>query len=1430
MVVAQIPLWMSHSTKPSSAAVSGISSMAKTNTASNTNKDTNNDSDNGNGNGDGNNNDKLLHRGKSQYHLWNPTTAASASIFASGKTGMSGGHEKRSAIYCCDVSHSRVATGGGDGKVKIWNLNSLFQTSKVDPSTATTADDDDADDNTDVSKTKNAITVTDTAKAAAAAATKKGMARFHNGGEYDSSDVSDCNSHSNNGKNIDSSDDDGDGDDNEQGKEETQQSEINDISSLVKRKKNTGNDTATATANDSLNGNKKRKRVELPQSTQTSKPSSSSSSKNKKKSTKSSTDQRLLCTISSHSGSVLTIRFSTSGTYLASAGDDSHILIYKQSKTPSILTTGNLLGGGGGSGIGGGDFYSNKSDSKSQQEEQPNIEHWNRIHILRGHNLDIVGLCWAPDDSHLISCSLDSDAPICVWKLCHLSNDDNENDNERGIRNGGNSNNTKSGNRMNNNMNGYTNIHNRQNHSNTNSMILHPYKVLGKHEHTSTVKGVAFDPAGKYIASSGDDPAICIWRAFDDWGLEARIDSTAGIFRSKRKSTNQNTHHDKEGTASGGMGLYEDEEEDIQALANLSLFRRISFAPDGTHVCGTNATIRGKNIAAMVSREGWGVSAPHQKKGGGGASGSAGASGGGVSGTTTSSGGVGSGHSAAGAANLVGHKQPVVSSRHCPYFFEVENNKKKKRNDDDNNQENVENDDEDAEPKYSTLVALGDKQGFVTIWSTKKSRPIFKLQCSESRCTVTDIAWGLISSGGKPQSLIMLVSLLDGFMVALRFNLPSEIGRILSEEKRHRIFRLKYGIELGSPGTGQTRRRLVDDKSGPKLIENVLQYAMEEDDDDEDKSSEDNDESLGLGDNEDNDVEDQSMGMDWSPAPSPFKQIESTSKSTGKRRIQPVLLTETGPQSTGNKSTNQRANGSSNKNSNKEKLKGGKLKNQGKSVSDVLQSAEKAASAAEGFSAKSATRKTTSSTNTKDDNSTQEYRSQLDSNVTMNTNHYNASTLSQRMQLTTFVIPPKLNQNIYTAELQAPKTASSVLEDHDQNLGSATDVAIVASCTNSIHTPPGMKKGLPCATLSISRGGERTWRDHLMGVRCTSIAASSSLLALGSYDGSIYLYGTSPSTGWDSGVGFRSHPPFVMSSSVVRLVLKETKPTQSNASPKVIMLVLSADGAFGVYSVMPILKLQYKGNILSPMNQMSLSSRNQSNRSNPDAPLPQLARILITESEHLLLVLSHSVNIEVSFGGMIQGFIYNRDLELWTRVSDCRFLHSNFYTSIPSSKLSNGLLSKIDQISRGCKNGQDSRRKGIMDTSTADMYYLNEDDEYTLQSFATRAHCEDRMACSLALKASSDFKHWFSLYVRRLCIESNSSQLRFIVDMLLWHKYSSDFDTEDQVSTCWWLSSTENVLGLNKKELVEKIIVPEMSKNRSLQRLMNEIATEVKSL
>ena len=275
-------------------------------------------------------------------------------------------------------------------------------------------------------------------------------------------------------------------------------------------------------------------------------PQSNNSNNNMKSPSKT---HKLLCTISSHEGSVLCLRFSPGGSYLATAGDDSYVNIYARSNAPS-LAKGNLVGVG--------------SDGSRGNNED--VEHWNRVAICRGHHLDVVGLAWAPDDSHLVSCSLDSVHPVIVWKLYDVLLG-------TGSAGGGGGGAMEGGGGM--------------ALSTTTTMIhnLHPHKILGKDVHTSTVKGVAFDPAGKYIATSGDDPAICIWEATGDWQLMRRIDSTSGVFRSKKRKVSGKDNSN---------GQEEEEEDDPGELASLSLFRRISFAPDGTNICGTNATLRGE--------------------------------------------------------------------------------------------------------------------------------------------------------------------------------------------------------------------------------------------------------------------------------------------------------------------------------------------------------------------------------------------------------------------------------------------------------------------------------------------------------------------------------------------------------------------------------------------------------------------------------------------------------------------------------------------------------------------------------------------------------------------------------------------------------------------------------------------------------------------
>ena len=1232
-------------------------------------------------------------------------------------------------MYSCDVhpDGTRFATAAGDGTVRVWSLGCLFAGKS--------------------GHSKNGGT------------TRRGASsRFTESGNYVSSNSDDYDTASSLEEGRTTSAATGGGSAQQASMQQQQLPSVapsqppegvNDLSGLVRKKKAKGSTSAPPLASKlpatSLvaAASTTAAAVARPAATSSSHPVTSNTTTNNFSNKPTPSNQKrqqpkLLSTISSHEGSVLSLRFSPSGLYLATAGDDSYVNIYMRSKSPSLVK-GNLVGvdsqgnraignEGGGNGVGGGG---------------EDVEHWNRIAVCRGHHLDVVGLAWAPDDSHLVSCSLDSANPVIVWRLYDVLVGG-----ENGSEGGGGSVGGLTG------MNSSVHIHN-----------LHPFKILGKNVHTSTVKGVAFDPAGKYIATSGDDPAICIWRAFDDWGLEARIDSNSGVFRSKKRK--RKVPQDP----SGGMGEEDDEEEDDPGeLASLSLFRRISFAPDGSHVCGTNASLRGKNIAAMISREGWAASAPQSEANGGG--------------TPRKK------DNPPGAANLVGHKQPVVSSRHCPIFFQVPS----KGNSDSEESE----DDPDLEPEYATLVALGDKRGFVTVWSTKMSRPLFKMQCSESRCTVTDISWGFNRYKGE-DSLIMIVSLLDGYVVAINFNIPEEVGGggILSAEKQRQIFRLKYGIEdfVGTygvtPGKGRRGKRLVDDV-GPMLIENALQLTMEmENDEDE------------VDDEEEESVESESQTEGKSPKG--CNAAETVTTKGGKKRIRAVLINENGD------ATNNAAGDDAGKKKRK------KAKDTQNPLQIALDAAAQASTVAQqGAGAKAARREKASGSGAKS-SANQPLTGAAPSRPT---------SLPPPSQLGPVVRIPCVANKIHSVDLVS-KSSSATLPS--SILDEAT-TKIVADCVNSPTAALGGTPATswPCATLTISRGGVRQWKDIIAKTSCTSLAANHETIAVGTSDGCLYLYGTSATLGFESGKAYRAFPPFVLGSPVAEVNFSTTNDSKaadgSNTTSQ--MIVVTSDGNFYVYSLLSLgPKLEYKGSIAPAMQHMYLSCVPMNYRGPAQ---PRLARIQITESNQLMLILVISTMVSVK---TLQGFVYNRSMQLWMRVSDSNsFLVSDFYSSLiglKPHKGGEGILAKVDKFVRSGASSMESAKQ---------MYNkLVETEKQTSKAIVTRSHCEDRLACAIALGSASEFRAWLSLYSRCLSISGDAGALRFLVDVLLGNPNDID-DMGEAESTrptrsCWWFHSVgSQCLGLDNKEVIRKTILPEMSKNRQLQRLTNEISMELDSL
>ena len=108
------------------------------------------------------------------------------------------------------------------------------------------------------------------------------------------------------------------------------------------------------------------------------------------------------------------VRWSNSGQYLASGGDDKLVMIWQLSRYPGgklafhyfvslsskrlfFLPTGSTIFGGGG---------------------KTNVEHWRCVSTLRGHSGDVLDLGWSPSDQYLASSSVDN--TIRIWNMLNM--------------------------------------------------------------------------------------------------------------------------------------------------------------------------------------------------------------------------------------------------------------------------------------------------------------------------------------------------------------------------------------------------------------------------------------------------------------------------------------------------------------------------------------------------------------------------------------------------------------------------------------------------------------------------------------------------------------------------------------------------------------------------------------------------------------------------------------------------------------------------------------------------------------------------------------------------------------------------------------------------------------------------------------------------
>ncbi|CAL5873419.1 uncharacterized protein PFLUO_LOCUS7698 [Penicillium psychrofluorescens] len=95
-----------------------------------------------------------------------------------------------------------------------------------------------------------------------------------------------------------------------------------------------------------------------------------------------------LASMSNHSGTIHTVRFSPNGKYLASGADDKIVCVYMLDSNPPTHSTFGT-------------------------DEAPPVENWRTIRRLIGHDNDVQDLGWSYDSSILVSVGLDS--KVVVW-------------------------------------------------------------------------------------------------------------------------------------------------------------------------------------------------------------------------------------------------------------------------------------------------------------------------------------------------------------------------------------------------------------------------------------------------------------------------------------------------------------------------------------------------------------------------------------------------------------------------------------------------------------------------------------------------------------------------------------------------------------------------------------------------------------------------------------------------------------------------------------------------------------------------------------------------------------------------------------------------------------------------------------------------------
>jgi len=185
--------------------------------------------------------------------------------------------------------------------------------------------------------------------------------------------------------------------------------------------------------------------------------------------------------------------------------------------------------------------------------------------------------------------------------------------------------------------------------------VLSPLRTLS--DHSSFVKGISFDPFGNFLASASADNKIVVWKC-ENWKAECTLT------------------------------------EPMQGCSDETIFRRLSWSPDGNFLCISCATKAGKPTGMVLKRGCW-----------------------------------------SSIADLVGHSSQPVCCRFNPrMFISCKESSPVVYESDVNGSYNQNT------KQAACTVALGDQRGVISVWSTEMNKPLLVVD-DVFDGPIVDISW-----------------------------------------------------------------------------------------------------------------------------------------------------------------------------------------------------------------------------------------------------------------------------------------------------------------------------------------------------------------------------------------------------------------------------------------------------------------------------------------------------------------------------------------------------------------------------------------------------------------------------------------------------------------------------------------------------------------